>query len=434
MKRGIFILVTMLFACISMQANSFERLFLKNGTMLEGHIKKQTLGESITFRIVRTDITVDSQWISDETEEEVDTNKLDDVWKQWFKESGTPKPANGTISLTKLRMADKTTIERYRAKNEADSLKMVFVSRVFDEDKSYRVEVKEKGKNVRFVDVTPREYTFQLSEIRSIMFDERDPRAINGIVDVIETTAGNKYKGQIIENILGESIRLKTTKGFVQEIQVKDISKISKEKLNKQIPIVKQAPYLDCINDDKGIITLQYFGKSESEDYMVITDINDEEHRISSSDVKEIGRMANEDYEELNDIEIKKGELYVNRVRVYPVSLQKDKKGMYTLDEKKSKDIKDIKLESGHEEIAIEMANTVDSQSLILFPVKEKVSGKEHSYTFVTDITTLFDKKVSLKSQQVSASNNLRLTYKVRRGTTYVFYKAGEEFFFFKVK
>ena len=78
MRKGLSFIFIMLFACInSIQANSHERLFLKNGTILEGHIQKQVLGESITFRIDKADITVDSRWLSKQTEEEVDTTDID---------------------------------------------------------------------------------------------------------------------------------------------------------------------------------------------------------------------------------------------------------------------------------------------------------------------------------------------------------------------
>lgn len=429
MEKRFQIIILILFACIlGIQAKSRETLYLKNGTILQGYIKKQILGESITFHIEQADITVDSRWLAKQTEEEVDTSAIDILWKKWYKANHQQKPSS-SITMTKIQIADKSTIQRYIKNNKEDSLTMAFITRYYKEEDAVQVRVLEDGSDVRFIDLTQRDFTFNISDIRSIAYSERDPLAINGIIDVIETNSGKIYKGTIIESIIGKSYRMKTTNGVIQSISIDDISKIKKERLNTHLSITKQTPALDVIDDIQGIITLQYFGKDQSEDYLIITDTNDKGHKFSSKSVYDIKRIDNSSYEPLTDIVINNHETYFNQTIVYPLSLEKNKQGRYILSNEQTKNIKTINVDAVKKELIVTMENKEDDEAYMLFPIKQNKNGRDSKFSFSAEEMIKF---IPYKNKLVSVANNLQLTYKLEKGT-YAFYK-NNEFYFFTIK
>ena len=70
-----------------------------------------------------------------------------------------------------------------------------------------KVRILEKGEVIKYLDFTPNSYYLDWKDIQAI---KRAPRAttdLTGLIDVVALRTGEKYEGQIIEQIPGERIR-----------------------------------------------------------------------------------------------------------------------------------------------------------------------------------------------------------------------------------
>lgn len=87
---------------------------------------------------------------------------------------------------------------------------------------------------------------------------------MTGLIDVVALRTGEKYEGQIIEQIPGERIRLLKNDGIVEVINAGQIAFQQKKKLNPNQSLFEQSPLLDvvCIkkDEDTGIIVEQNYG------------------------------------------------------------------------------------------------------------------------------------------------------------------------------
>lgn len=416
MSRHIFIIAALAIIGVSRaSADRLEKLSFKGGLQVEGHIVSQVPSKSVTFAVERTYATVDAAFVSRRTEESFSTKGLKTPWKEWVEEQ-TNMVGKDTIALSKITLADLQSMRSQKGAWAADSLTMTLLKDMFrNEEQS--VFVFEEGAIVRFVCLTPIEHKFNLTDIRSIEYKERDPLAINGILDVIETKDGHSYKGQIIEKILGEMVRMKTSDGKTRSILNKDIDAQKRLPLNPEVAIHKQTPYLDDVNGTLGVITYQKY--NDQKPYITLLDQDSHERRFDLVDVQSIRSYKNNGYQPLTDILIKDKDVYLNRNKVYPVECSKDKKGLFMLPDDQVSKIKLLSAGEAGSELVAEMANTPENQSVFLVPVGKIGEGKNRMFVFSYD--DLIDKSIPVKSQSVSPNNTLRRVYSVGKGY-YVFY------------
>lgn len=131
-----------------------------------------------------------------------------------------------------------------------------------------------KGEVIKYLDFTPNSYYLDWKDIQAI---KRAPRAttdLTGLIDVVALRTGEKYEGQIIEQIPGERIRLLKNDGIVEVINAGQIAFQQKKKLNPNQSLFEQSPLLDvvCIkkDEDTGIIVEQNYGGEKEPGYLLI--------------------------------------------------------------------------------------------------------------------------------------------------------------------
>lgn len=408
-----------------MQANRTDRLILKDGTILEGSIRKQVFGKSIEFYTESIEMKIDSQWIKKEYVDDYNIYSLPDPWKNWFQKKIGQTNSNAIVNLSRIQFVnDDDTQDNINENEYLDSLRKSIINK-FDKD-NCQVFIKEKGRYIKFVYLRSHVYTFYLDDMRSIQFHERSSKHINGIVDVIETSDGHKYEGQIVENIVGDSIKIKTNNGIIQFVNVNNISDIRKYPLNPQMDIYKQIPYLEKVKNITGVITHQHFGKHRSEDMIYVTDVSNKRHSMQTSEIKKIERIKNVNYKPLFDEVIGENEVYLNKKKVLASTLPKEILGIYVLKSNILEYISEVNPDTGEKELLIELENIHENQPVMLFPISARKIGK--MFFFSIDISN----KMVYNDKLVTAKNNLRLTYKIGKGT-YAFCK-NDCYYFFKIK
>lgn len=433
MRKIIFVIgvVSLLGVCKTFAIRT-EKLNLKGGVTVEGHVQSQTLGKSVTFSIERTYATVNSAWIADRTTEKVDIKTLKSPWKEWIDEQkSTSKLLNAkeSIYLSKIKFADKSTMRSDATAWSEDSLKMSVLSYLFD-DYNHQVFMFEEGAFSRFVDLTPKVAQFNYSDIRSIEYKERDPMALNGIVDVVElkNVSDVSYKGQIIEKVLGKLIRIKTNDGIIHSVLNNNIRCIKKEKLNPNVSILKQTQFLDIVNGTQGIIVCH--NTSSSTPFIQMIDEEESQRQFDMKDVTIIRSYENKDYDPMHDIVIKGQNVYVNRHEVHPIECTK-KKDVYTINEDHLSNIPKLKLDSIGGELIVEMVNLSNNSRISLLPLLgSEVKGKM-KYEIPNELFA--DGYVTASSQSVSVNNTLRLVYKVKKGLYAIYVSDNKKFYFCEV-
>ena len=416
MIRILFLCVLAFYNFVPSYSTPMEKLHLKGDVIVEGHIISQALGESVTFSVERTYATVKSSWVKERKDETKKVNSLKESWQTWVNEDFDAELDN--ITLSTIKLADIGYISSDMSLCQNDSIKYQILSSLF-KGRNHIVYVFEDGAFIRFVDLSPCEHRFSLSDIISIEYKERQASAINGIVDIVELKSGDEFKGQITKKILGEQIRMKTNEGKILNILNKDVKCLKKEGLNPALPIFYQAEYLDKIGDTLGLISYQ--NNNNDIPYIILLDENNSEKRFELKDVKSIFSLKNEKYVLEDDIKIKGDEVYFNRQKVSPASF-KNKKGLYILEDKSRDKILQLNTESDNMELTVEMADTEDNRSAYLFPVTMHKSSLEFRDVIVESI--------SASSVSVSRNNTLRKVYIVEPGIYALYFpKRGMSYF-----
>ena len=155
-----------------------ERLNLKGGVIVEGHIVSQNLGQSVTFSVERTYATVNSSWVAERTKEVVKSSSLNDGWKTWAEEN-FGADIKSDITLSRIRIERIGTLNSDNRMEPEDLITAQVLSSLFN-NKTHQVYEFEEGAYVRFVDLTTALHTFNLSDIHSIEYKERKDSQING--------------------------------------------------------------------------------------------------------------------------------------------------------------------------------------------------------------------------------------------------------------
>ena len=434
MRKIIYIIgVVSLLGVYKTYAIRTEKINLKGGVVVEGHIQSQTLGKSVTFSVERTYATVNSAWIADRSTEKVEIKSLKSPWEEWINEQkGTTKLLNGkgSIYLSKITFADKGSMRSDPSLCSEDSLKMAVLSYLFD-DYNHQVFMFEEGAYCSFVDLTPKVAQFNISDIRSIEYQERDSMALNGIVDVVElkNVSDATYKGQIIEKVPGSLIRIKTDDGIIHSVLNSNIKCLRKEKLNPNVSILNQAQFLDNIDGTRGIVVCQDLNSSNP--FIQMIDEEENQRQFDMKDVTSISSYENRNYNPMHDIVIKGQEVYVNRYEVHPIVCVK-KNGNYAVIEDSLANIPRLKLDSIGGELIVEMANLTGNARISLLPITGSKVKSKMVYNIPNELFA--DGYISASSQSVSVNKTLRLVYKIKKGLYAIYVSENKKFYFCEVK
>lgn len=414
MKR-LFFYITLSVLYISMaNAVVVQKVYLKNGSVLNGYIQKQDKNDNITFRSESAIICVSGQNAT--TTERV--YKISDLDKKWIEWAEKNEAFNG-IGDSRTLTLNEVIFNQSNSFDDNDSIAVI------DEDMGMfenefkishpsvmKVRVLEKGLKIKYLELTPNTYNFSWDDIESIKADKREKTALSGIDRIYQLKNGQEVRGQYA----GESyntLSLYTNSGMVETFDIDNVTKYFYKPINPNQDIIEQSELIDVVRTKsngtfRGIIVERNF--ADGSNYLIIQQQTGASQMLKFADITEYSKEENSEFKPKFDILLKEGEVVINRVATDSVGVVK-KGSTLILDSINSKVV--VPKESGTTKIAVEYYNPkhLSSDHLILVKVDKSVVKKKNVYSFSADIFDM--KKYSAQGSETSVNNTTRVEYVV---------------------
>ena len=407
-----------------------QKIHLKGGIVAEGHITRQQ-SKTITFSVETAVALIDSRWVDNRYSRKISKNKQE-RWRQWIDEHAADlreTKGSDSISLSTIELFDETVVRKSKALWRNDSASYKQLRALFGGGVSPLVYICEDGAVLRIVQVEQCECVFNIADISSIDYRERDTMALTGIQDVIETKNESVYKGQILSKVPGKMVRIRAEDGRVCNILNKDIACQKIIPLNKDLPIIKQTEFVDEVNGIRGIIVLQ--DNRGDAPYIIIDNGNGQQTRIEMKDIRSIDTYRNQQYENITDTKVQEDEVVFNRTRSTPTPCV-NMRGLFVLTEKHKNGITSVQSEGEETSLLVEMKSTEDNRGAVLFPVVKCKVGKEQLYAFTFE--DILNNAIVNKSEMITPGGTLRRTYTVKNGMYAIFVPKTKKVFYCNVR
>ena len=306
MKR-ILIIIFVQFVVGIANAIVVQRIYMKNGSVLNGYIEKQDTNGNYTIHTDHAEICL----VNAKYATKIDTLR----GARFFK----------SISVDKTICEESQLAESWKKwaeENDAyiyDGTKRSLILNDINIDEKIisPVRMLESGSKVRYLELSENVYHVTWEDIESIKGDMRKKTDLSGIDRVYQTKDGHSYEGQFAEET-NNSLSLYID-GLIETFDVNDVIKYTFKPFNIQQDIFEQAPLIDIIyqkngNVARGIIVEQnYSNESNNQNYILIKDESGGINSVKLSDLSEIRREINPKYTPKLDLMLKKGEVQVNR-------------------------------------------------------------------------------------------------------------------------
>lgn len=254
---------------MSLQAQNIDQVYLNNGSVYEGYISEQVPGDYIAVKAEMAEICLDTSKVSKVTPVRMYLSELSESAQTWLK-------AN---------------------RPETDPVEMVDV---LSGDTLYENAVLlEKGSRLKFIYFPDAECKLPWREIYKTTKTEKGLNASTGIVDVITLKNGKYIKGYIVEQILGDELKVRTFDNLLSSVKYSDILCINSEQIGKNKSLWSQIMFLDRVelrNGEivEGFIASRLMGKHMS---IAVKD-NAMERYVPLKDVAKYYKIYNMYYED----------------------------------------------------------------------------------------------------------------------------------------
>lgn len=279
-----------------------QKVVLRDGSVLYGYIQQQDGKGQLTIHTDSALISISGKKVADIKPSPVAVNELTPVWKTWAENHDAYDNVNGKKTLTLSKVFFKKDSIANPNQTTAD------------------VKVLEEGAIVRYLELTPSVYFIKWKEILTIQAEQRSKTDLSGIDRVYKLKNGTTEKGQYAgetENLL----KLYVGKLKVKSFDINDVVKYEYLPINPNQDIFAQSELLDIIKtrggeEIKGIIVEQsYEGKTNAENYFKIQTGKEAAltREVKVSDIVEVRKTDNPDYQPQSDILLDEGDVYVNR-------------------------------------------------------------------------------------------------------------------------
>lgn len=434
--KSIYVLFYFLLCFVASEAQIIEKIVMKNGSVLEGHIVSQVPGKSIEFLSEISTIVSDEKSITMNGSSEIEQTELADNWQQWIKDNKSsliPKEGKSYLRLDDIIIRDQTI--------QKDSLKDKYVLERQIEG-SCKVKLLERGGSIKFVYATSRSFVIPYSSISEIQKLPRDRNAMSGTVDVVETDA-NTYTGQIISQKLGESVKVLCNDGCAVVVPTRQIKSQKKSGYNARQSIFEQVPFLEVVtcNNDKivrGIIVSQTISEKAGSYILVKTaEYNDVD--ILNKDIVKIAKEPNPKYKPSKmDILIDDDSIYLCRKNAKKISVKEyNKEFIYMEVLKDSVKFSFAKSELEDGKLVVECYNDEANRNLKIIPVdiKEIKEGKQKRLYYACMYADIVkNAKNSTTVSDISPNNTLRMEYELTKGIYALYIQGKQQAVLFEIK
>lgn len=422
-KIFIFALLTTLFVGTS-DAVVVQKVFLKNGTVLNGYIQQQDNDANITFRSDDAVICIKGN-NAVTTERVYKYSELGQKWKDWAEKNDA---FNGTGDARTLTLNEIMFKPQNTSGDDVDSVAVDEEEKGGFEDEFVvrhsnitKVKVLEKGVNIKYLELTPNTYTFKWSDVERIVADKRPKTLLSGIDRVYQLEHGQEVSGQYA----GESentLSLYTSSGMKETFDIDKVSKYFFKPINPNQSIFEQSELIDVIQTKnqgsyRGVIVERNF--TAGNNYLVIMQQAGSSQMVKFADVIRYSKEENTDYKPKFDIILKQGEVVINRVATDSVGVSR-RGSTLVLDSINNNVV--INKEQNSTKVVVEYYNPqhLSSDHLILVGLDKAGSAKKPVYSFSTDIYEM--RKFSAICTETSVNNTTRIEYVLPDKGVYAIY------------
>ena len=421
--KKIVVLFLSAFTLLQVQAVVVQKVYLKNGSVLNGYIQKQDKSDNITFRSESAIICVNGKNATT-TERVYKINDLDKKWIEWAEKNDAFNGVGDSRTLT----LNEVIFNHSNSYDYNDSVAVIDDDRgVFENEfkishpSVMKVRVLEKGLNIKYLELTPNTYNFSWDDVESVKADRREKTALSGIDRIYQLNNGQEVRGQYA----GESyntLSLYTNSGMVETFDIDNVTKYFYKPLNPNQDIMEQCELVDVVRTKnngtfRGIIVERNFASGSN--YLIIQQQTGASQMLKFADITEYSKEENNDYKPKFDILLKKGEVVINRVATDSVGVSP--KGTTLILDSINHNVV-VPKESGTTKIIVEYHNPnhLSSDHLILVKVDKAVVKKKTIYSFSANIFDMT--KYSARSVETSVNNTTRIEYEVDRQGVFALY------------
>lgn len=411
MKRLLFYVMLSALYISMAKAVVVQKVYLKNGSVLNGYIQKQDKNDNITFRSESAIICVSGKNATT-TERVYKISDLDKKWIEWAEKNDAFNGVGDTRTLT----LNEVIFNHSNNYDDNDSVAVIDDTSVFENEfkishpSVMKVRVLEKGLNIKYLELTPNTYNFSWEDIESVKADKREKTALSGIDRIYQMKNGQEVRGQYA----GESyntLSLYTNSGMVETFDIDNVTKYFYKPLNPNQDIIEQSELVDVVRTKssgtfRGIIVERNF--ADGSNYLIIQQQTGASQMLKFADITEYTKEENSEFKPKFDILLKEGEVVINRVATDSVGVVK-KGSTLILDSINHKVV--VPKESGSTKIIVEYYNPkhISNDHLILVKVDKSVVKKKTIYSFSADIFDM--KKFSAQGSETSVNNTTRVEY-----------------------
>lgn len=409
--KKIVILALSVFAILQTNAVVVQKVYLKNGSVLNGYIQKQDKNDNITFRSESAIICVSGKNATT-TERVYKISDLDKKWIEWAEKNDAFNGVGDSRTLT----LNEVIFNHSNSYDADDSVAVIDDIGVFENEfkishpSVMKVRVLEKGLNIKYLELTPNTYNFSWDDIESVKADKREKTALSGIDRIYQLKNGQEVRGQYA----GESyntLSLYTNSGMVETFDIDNVTKYFYKPLNPNQDIIEQSELVDVVRTKsngtfRGIIVERNF--ADGSNYLIIQQQTGASQMLKFADITEYTKEENSEFKPKFDVLLKDGEVVINRVATDSVGVVK-KGSTLILDSINHKVV--VPKEGGSTKIIVEYYNPkhISNDHLILVKVDKSVVKKKTVYSFSADIFDM--KKFSAQGSETSVNNTTRVEY-----------------------
>lgn len=404
------------------QSEAPESVTLKNGTVYMGHTSVKNIAKAQTSFMTDSAIIVVSGENVDYSHNERNLNDLNLRWKAWF--AAHP--------------------EYVHKRNDGSKFVNLYHINLKSGDVSDVLLLEFGYKYAKYIDMTQRTVVVPDSAVERYNFAPRGNLDISGVVDILYTTDGRTYEGQIVSES-PQGLGILTDDLLKVIVPWNKLRRSAKQPLFKNQKFDEQIEFFDNIatkgstKGRTGIITGIYYKPDEKEKpYYVVREAGGvNEFKIPFAEVEEIRLEKNEGYKPLTDIYIESADdILANEVKLTKAKLQETKigSGSFVI----PADTLPVSINVGdNNELKVQMKQEAESfGSIYLIPLgdptflpKSKDDKKFYSFTS-NDLINNARRPV----RSISPYNNVTLTYSIAPGTYLIYRQSDKAVFIITIK
>ena len=307
--RYILTTLSALFVSLQLNAQNDLKVILKDGSELNGYFAVQHPGKDFTLTTSKAAVYLPSAKIKSIKDNEIEFNNLPVAWQTWAESHDAVLGTGDSRTVTLSDIATDNGIIK-------------------------RVRILERGAKVKYLELDSNSYLLKWDTLSVIKCDLRPKRMLTGINRKYKLKSGAEYVGQYVGEVPGENLRLACDNGVVEVINLLDVVKDSRIKVNPNQTLNEQSDLRDVIKVKNGgiyrgiIFERNYFGFDDLDsaslttkkiddvqrDYLLIQLDDESTMSVNLSDIEEYRKEPNPNYKPLTDILLREGEFVVNRM------------------------------------------------------------------------------------------------------------------------